>query len=77
MLHEALWLPTWFYSEERDRCYAAVAQMFIMVCARVKRDRPEDERILRVLAGDDPDEVVVEEIPLEWVPCALTWRDEP
>lgn len=77
MLEEALWLPTWFYSQARDRHYAAVGRMYAMVAARVKRDRAEEERILRVLAGDDPDEVSAEDIPLSWVPCALTRADDP
>jgi len=77
MLEEALWLPTWFYSRERDREYAAVARLFAMVTARVRRDRTEAERILRVLAGDDPDEVAVGEIPAGWVPGALRRDEEP
>jgi len=68
-LHEALWLPTRFYSKERDRVWAAVAGMFGMVVERVRRDRSEGEKILRVLAGDDPQYVSLDEMPPGWVPA--------
>lgn len=65
---ETYWLFTWIYSKERDRIWAAVSGMFGMVIERIRRDRPEAERVLRVLAGDDPDEISIGEIPPGWYP---------
>jgi hypothetical protein len=72
MTEEAMWLPTWFYSKQRDRHWAAVNRMLGMVIEWIRDSRPEAERILRVLAGDDPQEVRVDEIPPGWVPDADT-----
>jgi hypothetical protein len=75
MTEEALWLPTWFYSKAPDRHWAAVSRMFGMVIERIRQDRPEYEKILRVLAGDDPAEVLMTEIPEGWLPDAQAWEE--
>jgi hypothetical protein len=75
MEHETYWLFTWIYSERKDRIWAAVGGMFGMVIERIRRDRPEEERILRVLASEDPDAVSFEEIPPEWRPDAAGWDE--
>lgn len=72
--YETYWLFTWVYSEKRDRIWAAVSGMFGMVVERIRRDRPEAERILRVLAGEDPDEVSLKEIPPGWMPDTAAWE---
>lgn len=75
MEEEALWLFTWFYSEARDRHWAATSRMFGMVVERIRRERPEAEKILRVLAGNDSDEVRLEEIPDGWMPDVQAWDE--
>lgn len=75
MEEESLWLFTWFYSDAKARHWAAVSRMFGMVIERIRRERPEDERILRILAGDDPAEVSWEEIPEGWRPDAQAWDE--
>ena len=73
---EALWLTTWIYSTERDRHWAAVSGMVRMVCDRVRRDRPIAEKVLALLAGDDPDQIPVSraEIPDGWYPDTEAWQ---
>lgn len=73
MTHEAWWLFTWIYSKERDRIWAAVSGMFCMVIERLRRDRPEAERILRILARQDPDEITAADIPAGWYPDVEAW----
>jgi hypothetical protein len=71
MTEEALWLPTWFYASDRDRHWAAVSRLLAMVVDRIRRDRPAAERILAVLAGEDPEAVRWEEVPAVWQPEIL------
>jgi hypothetical protein len=73
MDHEAGWLFTWVYSNERDRVWAAVSAMFGMVLERIRRDRPEGERVIRALAGQDQDAVSRDEIPAGWYPDVQAW----
>ena len=75
MTAEAYWLFTRLYSRERDRVWAAVSGMFGMVVERLRRDRPEEERVIRVLAGTDPDEVSMDEIPKVWRPDVQAWEE--
>jgi hypothetical protein len=74
MEEETSWLFTWIYSGARDRHWAAAGGMCRMVIERIRRDRPEAERILRVLAGEDPDAVELEEIPAGWRPDTDAWE---
>jgi hypothetical protein len=73
---EANWLFTWVYSTERDRHWAAVSLMFGMVVDRIRRERPEGERILMILAGQDLDEVSMDEVPDDWRPDVQAWDKE-
>ena len=75
MTEEALWLPTWFYSGARDRHWAAVSRMFGMVIERIRDSRPEAEKVLRVLADQDLNEVSQDEIPDGWLPDAQAWNE--
>jgi hypothetical protein len=71
---QALWLPTWFYSRHSDRHWAATSRMFAMVLDRIRRDRPIAERALRVLAGYDPEEVTIDDVPAGWLPDTDAWN---
>jgi hypothetical protein len=42
MTEQAMWLPTWFYSQERDRIQAAVGYMFRVVLQFLRDHRQED-----------------------------------
>jgi hypothetical protein len=75
MDEEALWMFTRIYSRPRDRHLAAASGMFRMVIERVRRDRSEDERVLRVLAGEDPDAIRMEDVPAGWRPDARAWDE--
>jgi hypothetical protein len=75
MDHEADWLFTRIYSEPRDRHWAATSGMFAMIIERIRRDRPEGEKILRVLAGEDPERVGEEDIPAGWLPDTAAWDE--
>ncbi len=75
MTHETWWLFTWAYSREKDRIWAAASGMLGMVIERIRRDRPEAERVLRVLADQDPQEVSMDEIPDGWLPDAKAWDE--
>lgn len=59
MIHESLWLFTWFYSKEKDRIWAAVSGMFGMVC-QAMRDR-------KLYPDIDP-------IPEGWYPDVEAWE---
>ncbi len=75
MTAEALWLFTWFYSSERDRHWAAASGMFGMVVERIRRDRPVEERVIRVLAGEDENTVTMDEVPAGWRPDTGAWEE--
>jgi hypothetical protein len=66
---------TRIYGRPRDQHWAAVSTMFAMVIARVRRDRTQDERVLRVLAGEDPDEVRMSDVPAGWCPDTRAWEE--
>lgn len=75
MEEETLWLFTWLYSDPRARHWAAVSRMAGMIVAKIRRERSEGEKILRVLAGEDPDRVDIEEMPEGWMPDVEAWDE--
>jgi hypothetical protein len=75
MNEEASWLFTWIYTSERDRIWAAVSGMFGMIADRVRRDRPEAERVLITLRSEDPQTVSLDEIPAGWRPDTKAWDE--